>query len=68
MRVSIYQTVEVSDEQRKAMAEVTGRKAITRDQMKDFIWSVGEDWALHLDSPAAVAEAEAEAAEEESLI
>jgi hypothetical protein len=62
MKVNIYETVEVSDEQMNAIARVKDgamakKRRATRDEAKEFIWSVGSDWADHLvgDLEAAVA-------------
>lgn len=53
MKVSIYQTLEVDEQQRKAIARhVDGDEAkprpATRDEMKAFIWFHGAEWASHL--------------------
>lgn len=50
MKVNIDQTVEVSDEQRKLIAETIDgegakKREATRDEMKAFIWQHGEHWA-----------------------
>lgn len=52
MKVNIDQTVQITDEQRVQMANVldgrvTKRQA-TRDEMKDYIWTAGKDWAQDL--------------------
>lgn len=49
MKVGIYETVEVSDEQRVAIAariDDAGSKPrkATRDEMKEFIWEQGAAW------------------------
>lgn len=46
MRVGIYESVEVSAEQRKAISVTLGVKNATRDQLKEFIWKWGEQWPL----------------------
>lgn len=60
MRVGIYETVEVTDEQRKAIArqiDGDGAKArnATRDEMKAFLWQHGAQWvnALAAEQPDA---------------
>lgn len=52
MKVSMG-TVEMTDEQRKQLADVldgkvSSRKA-TRDEARDFIWSYGKSWAETLE-------------------
>jgi hypothetical protein len=53
MKVGIYETVEVSDEQRGRMADLIDDKATkrqaTRDEMKELIWRFGSDWAGNLE-------------------
>lgn len=54
MKVNIYETVQVSDEQRIAIArEIDGdgakKRQATRDEIKDFIWSEGRNWASVLE-------------------
>lgn len=53
MKVNIYETVEVSDEQRKQVAatiDEAGSKPrpATRDELKEFIWTNGSGWADQL--------------------
>lgn len=48
MKVGIYETVEVSDEQRAAIAKTLGQKTATRDDMKAYIWEHGAQWAFTL--------------------
>lgn len=53
MRVKISETVDVSDEQRLAIAKKlhgpTAKKDhATREELKDFVWRGGRDWALLL--------------------
>lgn len=53
MKVKISETVDVSDEQRLAIAKkLHGAEAkkdqATREEMKDFVWRGGRDWALLL--------------------
>lgn len=55
MKVNIYETVQVSDEQRVAIArEIDGdgakKRQATRDEIKDFIWSEGRNWESSLAS------------------
>ena len=50
MKVNIYETVEVTDEQRVAIArELDGdgakKRQATRDEIKAFIWTEGKNWA-----------------------
>ncbi len=50
MKVSIEQTVEVSDEQREQIAHTLDgdgakKRQATRAEIKDFIWRSGEGWA-----------------------
>lgn len=52
MKVSINQTVEITDEQRNQMAKVIDgaptKRWATRDEMKEFIWANGEGWEIAL--------------------
>lgn len=53
MKVSISNTIEVTDEQREMLARVLdgkgGRKRkATREEFRSFIWAEGEDWAIAL--------------------
>jgi hypothetical protein len=49
MKVNIYETVEVNDEQRKAIAatiddaDARPRQA-TRDEIKGYVWEHGRHW------------------------
>lgn len=50
MKVNIYETVEVSPEQRKAIAariDDAGAKKrdATREELKSFVWEHGASWA-----------------------
>lgn len=50
MKVNIYETVEVSDEQRVQIArriddEGAKKRQATRDEIKAFIWEHGSGWA-----------------------
>lgn len=54
MKVNIYETVEVSPEQRKAIAATiddagSKKRDATRDELKEFIWTHGSRWADVLD-------------------
>lgn len=54
MKVNIYETVEITDEQRVALArEIDGdgakKRQATRDEIKDFVWTEGRNWASVLD-------------------
>lgn len=48
MKVAIEVTVEVTDEQRKQIANVLDDKVSKRDatraEMKEFIWDLGSEW------------------------
>lgn len=60
MKVNIYTTVEVSDAQRIAIAaEIDGEgakpRSATRDEMKEFVWREGENWAASLTTEDAAA-------------
>jgi FlaG/FlaF family flagellin (archaellin) len=48
MKVSVEQTVEVSDADRALIAEALGQKTATRQDLKDFLWKHGEDWRSKL--------------------
>ncbi len=53
MKVGIYETVEVSDEQRKQIGAVIDRgkpRQATRDELKAFIWERGSDWEISLEA------------------
>lgn len=56
MKVNIYETVEVSDEQRKQIAAVIDktlegkRRQATRDELKQFVWERGADWEISLEA------------------
>lgn len=65
MKVSIYQTLEVTDEQRVQIArqidgEGAKKRQATRDEMKEFIWSHGTGWVTALDADVDDAPAEDE--------
>jgi len=53
MKVNIYETVEVSDEDRKRIAALLGQKTASREELKAFIWKHGADWqaAIRSDNP-----------------
>jgi hypothetical protein len=49
MKVALYETVEVSDEERVAIAahldgEGAKKRQATRDEMKAFLWEEGSRW------------------------
>lgn len=50
MKISIYQTIEITDEQRKEIGALLGVKWPSRDQLKDFFWRHGENWQAALTS------------------
>jgi hypothetical protein len=67
VKVNIYETVEVSDEQRVALArQIDGdgakKRQATRDEIKAFVWQHGVRWD---DVLAGRAEPQGEATEEE---
>lgn len=67
MRVGIYETVDVSDEQRALIAKELGQKTASRDDLKAWVWSMGKDWAQVLqddrtDGERAADESEGQAA------
>ena len=50
MKVSISNTIEVTDEQREALARVldgegSRKRKATRDEFRKFIWAEGNQWA-----------------------
>lgn len=53
MKVNIYETVEISDEQRVQLGaiidgKVKPKRQATRDEIKAFIWEHGSDWETAL--------------------
>jgi hypothetical protein len=52
MKVNIDQTLEVTDEERVQIANVVdgkiSKRQATRDEMKQFIWAHGGNWAASL--------------------
>lgn len=58
MRVGIYESVEVSDEQRKSIAQTLGKKTATRDDLKEFVWKYGEQWPLMVNGATPASDAE----------
>ena len=53
MKVSIYETVQVSDEQRVMLGAVLDgtvkpKRQATRDELKAFIWEHGSGWEADL--------------------
>ena len=54
MKVNIYETVEVSNEQREQIARLLDgpeakKRQATRDELKTFIWEAGSDWEAELE-------------------
>lgn len=54
VKVGIYESVDVSDEQRKAIAKTLGQKTATRDDLKEFIWKYGQQWPLMVNGATTV--------------
>jgi hypothetical protein len=53
MKVNIYETVEVTDEQRVQLgalldSQLKPKRQATRDELKEFIWTHGVDWDQEL--------------------
>lgn len=53
MKVNVYQTVEVSDEQRVMLGALidgvtTPKRQAARDEIKEFVWENGADWEVAL--------------------
>lgn len=54
MKVNVYETVEISDEQRVQLANVIDgeiakpKRNATRDEIKEFVWEHGAGWAQAL--------------------
>lgn len=53
MKVNVYQTVEVSDEQRVQIANLVDgalkpKRQATRDEIKEFVWEAGAEWEAEL--------------------
>lgn len=50
MKVNIYETIEISDEQRLDLANVLDgevnkpKRQATRDEIKEFVWTHGASW------------------------
>jgi hypothetical protein len=44
MKVNIYVTEDVSDEERKLISQLLGVRQATRDQLKEFMWTNGSQW------------------------
>lgn len=80
MKVNVYETVEVSDQQRIMIAQVldeslTPKRKATRAEMKTFVWDQGSEWASSLNhfwaerfGPGGASTAAAEDEPEEDLI
>lgn len=69
MKVNLYKTVQVSDEQRVQIANVidgaVSRRKATRDELKEFIWDQGELWDETLADKFAILSGDDAPAEEE---
>lgn len=50
MKVNVYETVEVTDEDRKKISNLLGVRQATRDQLKEFLWQHGKDWREKMSS------------------
>jgi hypothetical protein len=53
VKVNIYETVEVSDEQRVQLGaildgKVKPKRQATRDEIKGYVWQYGKDWEVQL--------------------
>lgn len=53
MKVNIYETVEITDEQRVKLGavldgKVKPKRQATRDEIKGFVWTHGQDWETAL--------------------
>jgi len=54
VKVNIYETIEVSDEQRVHLAvvldggKIKPKRQATRDEIKAFVWAEGSDWEIAL--------------------
>lgn len=46
MRVAIYETVDVSDEERANIAKLLGKKSVTREELKEYVWNFGAGWKM----------------------
>lgn len=67
MKVNIYETVEVSPEQRKFIAALidgpdSKKRDATREELKEFVWTHGAGWESRLVSDS-VSDLETQAAE-----
>lgn len=64
MKVNIDHTLQVTDEQRRQIANVLDgritKRDATRDEMKNYIWESGKDWATTLADDFRVLEEEPE--------
>lgn len=60
MRVNVDKTVEVSEAERKLIAQKLGRRTADRQAIKDFLWEHGAGWKAALgigaEEPAPVEE------------
>lgn len=53
MKVNVYQTIEITDEERLALGAllsgaVKPKRVATRDEIKDYVWSRGGGWKQSL--------------------
>ena len=48
MKVNLYITEDISDDERKAISEALGVKLASRDQIKEFMWTNGSSWRAKL--------------------
>ena len=53
MKVNVYETIEISDEQRVQLGaildgRVKPKRQATRDEIKSFVWDRGSSWAEDL--------------------
>jgi arsenate reductase-like glutaredoxin family protein len=60
MKVALYESVEVSDEQRKQIANVldgkVSKRDATREELKSFLWDLGSDWPEMFSAPKTTGE------------
>jgi hypothetical protein len=53
MKVNIYITEDITDEERKQISELLGVRQASRDQLKEFMWTNGESWRSKLNGAPA---------------
>lgn len=51
MKVNLYITEDISDDERKMISDLLGVKLATRDQLKEFMWTNGSGWRDKLVRP-----------------